>query len=204
MHIEPFILSVLICTLEDRKELLLRLLDVLEPQCQGKPIEILVESDNGQVSIGEKRQKLLERATGKYVCFIDDDDLVSEKYIEDIFRALWIKSDATHCSLKGILRQPNKADRRFEHSNLYKAWATIDGKYVRPPNHVNVIRRDLALQAGFTSINWGEDKAFSEKLVELGTLIHEAWIEPVLYIYCLRASPMCPNYLRGTKAIIRK
>ena len=76
-------LSILICTLKGRDEYLNRVLQVLEPQ-KTDDVEILIESDERQMTIGQKRNKLLDRAIGDYICYVDDDDLVSVDYIEKI------------------------------------------------------------------------------------------------------------------------
>jgi hypothetical protein len=74
-------LSILICSLNRRKKYLKRLVDILRSQAN-RDIEVLCDIDNGEVSIGSKRQKLLNSAVGDYVCFVDDDDLVSEDYVD--------------------------------------------------------------------------------------------------------------------------
>jgi glycosyltransferase involved in cell wall biosynthesis len=185
----PPVLSILICTLTSRKTSLDRLLGALRPQCEGDSVEILTEEDEGVLSIGAKRQRLLERATGDFVAYVDDDDMVSRDYVDEITWALQCCPRATHCSLRGILLQRAHRNRIFEHSNKYTTWETQGGIFVRPPNHCNAIRRDLALQAGFDSISWGEDRNYSEKLMDLGVLDHEAWIEAFLYHYIYTPKP---------------
>lgn len=185
---EP-LLSILICSLTARDASLQRLLGILTPQCDGQPVEIVIEKDEGQLSIGQKRQRLLECAKGKYVAFVDDDDAVSNDYVDDITWALRCCPTATHCSLRGYLLQEGHKRRVFEHSNRHTAWSFTNGVFLRPPNHVNAIRRDLALQAGFEAKSWGEDRSYSEKLVELDLMTHEAWIEPILYYYYYTAKP---------------
>jgi hypothetical protein len=160
----------------------------LKRQQDVREVEILIEEDAGELTIGAKRQALLEAACGDYVCFVDDDDMVSRTYVRDILEALERQPDATHCSLRGILLQAGFPARIFEHSTKYPKWERIDGCFVRPPNHVNPIRRDLALGVGFESKNWGEDRDFSEKLLRTGCLTVEAWVEPVLYYYRLHHS----------------
>ena len=44
-------------------------------------VEVLTELDDGTRSIGEKRNALVESAGGEYVCFVDDDDMVSSDYV---------------------------------------------------------------------------------------------------------------------------
>ena len=51
-------------------------------------IEIITEEDNGENSVGKKRNNVLDRAAGEYVCFIDDDDMVTDIYVSEIVNAL--------------------------------------------------------------------------------------------------------------------
>ena len=77
-------MSILVCTTTERKHFLDRLLDTLNKQITDR-IEVIVESDDGIMKIGKKRNMLLDKASGDYVCFVDDDDLVSDDYCEKIF-----------------------------------------------------------------------------------------------------------------------
>ena len=52
-------------------------------------VEIITETDEGNLSVGTKRNKVLDRANGEYVCFIDDDDMVTPIYVSKIFIALF-------------------------------------------------------------------------------------------------------------------
>ncbi len=57
-------------------------------QTEGLPVEILSIEDNKEISIGAKRQKLLERAIGDYIVFFDSDDLPFNLYTSKILQAL--------------------------------------------------------------------------------------------------------------------
>ena len=46
--------------------------------------------DNGKRSISSKRNNLLHLAKGEYLCFIDDDDSVSEDFVESVTTAIKI------------------------------------------------------------------------------------------------------------------
>ena len=74
-----FGVSLLICHCVEREKLLERLKERLDKALNeySKFFEIIIDSTSG-VSVGEKRNNLLELAEKEYVCFIDDDDLVSE------------------------------------------------------------------------------------------------------------------------------
>jgi len=171
-------LSILICTLEARHVLLKRLMHRLNPQLNDQ-VEVLIESDNGKRSIGNKRNMLLKKATGDYVSFIDDDDLVSYGYVRRIFEAL--KSEPDCCGITGIVTFSNKKPRIFMHSRKNRRWYFKDNIYYRPPNHINPIRRKIALKIGFPDVNRGEDRDFSSKVFKL--LKSEKYIEPPIYFY---------------------
>lgn len=174
-------LSVLIPSLNKRNEQLELLLSDLEKQVGDKNVQIVHLSDDGQMSIGQKRTMLLIMAKGEYVTFVDDDDSVSPDYIDKILKALESKPDC--CSMTGRITFSDGYSRPFIHSLKYDKW--IDDHenkvYYRPPNHLNVVRKDLALKAGFPMINSGEDRVYSQRLFPL--LNKEEWIEGVLYEY---------------------
>jgi len=177
--------SILICTLVERKESFRKLLDVLYAQTTSD-VEILFECDNREKSTGEKRNILLERATGDYISFVDDDDLVSEDYIPKVLTALEESPDC--CSLQGEItmtehytRSWNRVKRIFLHSLEYTSWYKKDNIYYRNPNHLNAVRRDLALQVKFPYQIRGEDKSYSKRLLPL--LKTEAKIEGTIYHY---------------------
>ena len=108
-------LSILICTLPDRKLMLTSLLVKLNRQIKGEvDIHIAHEVD---LTIGEKRNFLLENATGEYVCFIDDDDDVSLNYISLLMEG--IDKGVDCCSLKGMYSVDGVNDGLFEHSLQY-------------------------------------------------------------------------------------
>lgn len=176
-------LSVLIPSLSSRKESLEQLHACLNPQ-KTDQVEFIVVSDSGQMSIGQKRNMLLSQSRGQYVAFVDDDDMVPTDYVARILKALESNPDCT--SLTGKIVFSDGYSRPFIHSLRYDKWVDDhEGKvYYRPPNHLNAVRRDLALKVGFPSWNSGEDRYFSHHIRPL--LKHEEWIEGVLYEYKCR------------------
>src|SRR4030066_2193597 len=85
-------LSILICTLENRKHYFDRIITILRKQCEEgnfwNDVEILSEIDNYENTVGTKRNILLDRAKGDYIVYIDDDALVSTNYISLILNAI--------------------------------------------------------------------------------------------------------------------
>lgn len=170
--------SILICSLSSRADKLQRLMNVLEAQ-KNDAVEILIKTDNGEIPIGKKRNLLLEEATGDYVAFIDDDDLVAEDYVKKIIEALETRPDC--CGIQGIITFQGQDPRMFIHSLKYKEWFEQNNIYYRCPNHLNPVKRELALQVRFPETNFGEDKDYSTRLFPL--LKEERFISGVVYHY---------------------
>jgi glycosyltransferase involved in cell wall biosynthesis len=170
-------LSILICSLAARAGVLSRLTGVLKPQL-GPDVEVLVNIDDGTKPIGRKRNELIARAKGEYVAFIDDDDLVSDDYVERIRAAT---QDSPDCvGIEGVITFNGTNPRRFIHS-IQHTWRQEGGVYYRSPNHLNPIKRSLVVQCPFPEVNHGEDKAFSDVIRPL--LKTEQYIDKTLYFY---------------------
>jgi GT2 family glycosyltransferase len=171
-------LSILICSLSSRADKLQRLMTVLQPQVNDS-VEVLIKTDNGEIAIGAKRNLLLEEATGDYIVFVDDDDLVSEDYVKKILEA--IESNPDCCGIQGIITFQGQGPRMFIHSLKYKEWFEQNNIYYRCPNHLNPVKREIALQVKFPETNFGEDKDYSTRLFPL--LKEERFISGVVYHY---------------------
>lgn len=176
-------LSILIPTIKRDEILYHRLLKKLHTQTLGLGVvDVLTESCETD-SIGTKRNKLLERATGDYLCFIDADDDISDNYIEMLLDGT--KTNCDCMSLRGEYSVNGVFDGLFEHSIRYDKWETVDGpiKYLRCPNHLNMIRSDIAKQFKFPEVNWGEDAKWSFAIQNSGLLKKEYYIDETLYYY---------------------
>jgi len=172
--------SILICSLHSRVELLRRLLIVLKQQTLSS-VEILVDVDNGEISTGAKRNRLLQKAQGTYVAFVDDDDMVSNDYVSKILNAVQSKPDVV--GMTGMLHNAN-GNFLFYHSLAHKKWYKKDGAYYRNPNHLDPVKRELALQIGFPDWDSEEDKDYSKRLLPL--LKTEQVVEGIIYYYLTR------------------
>ncbi len=189
-------LSILICSIKGREEKLNNLLSLLEGQITGD-VEILIEVDNKEITIGEKRNVLLKRARGDYIAFVDDDDLISNDYVSKILAAIETSPDC--CGIEGEIdhmkvkrpesnerrRQPRhryyRCKQKFIHSNQYTKWYQKNDIYYRCPNHLNPIKRELVGQIMFPEMSQGEDKDFSMRILPL--LKTEVFIKGIIYYY---------------------
>lgn len=177
-------LSILICRMPSRYAQWGRLHTNLCRQIlpYAGQIEVLSE-DRMDISVGEKRNLLLGRSDGEYVCFIDDDDEISSDYVRLLMEA--VESGMDCASLKGEYYINGKFDGVFEHSIKYLEWETVEGevKYLRFPNHLNCIKSSIAKQFRFPEKNYGEDFDWSTIVHKSGLIKTEHYITEVLYYY---------------------
>ena len=172
-------LSILVCTIAKREALLARLKSVLTPQLT-KEVELLINSDSGEKSIGKKRNELLNRAIGEYVSFVDDDDLVSGNYCSRILSTT-LNNKPDCLGIQGTITINGGKPKTFAHSIKNSSWFERDGIYFRSPNHLNPIKREIALSVGFPEINHGEDFDFSKRIYPL--LKTEIFLDGSIYHY---------------------
>lgn len=171
-------LSILIASLVEREHYLKRILSILESQLT-PDVELVVEIDNREITIGAKRQKLLERAKGDYVCHVDEDDIIPPYYVSEILKV--IESEPDCVAINGIVTVGGKNPVPFYHSIKYDSWFSKEGIFYRCPNHINPVKRELALIAGFEDFKSGTDHGFSMRLRPL--LKMETIIENCFYYY---------------------
>ena len=185
MEHSSIILSILICSLIERKRELDFICNKLQDQGmiydkdqKFARIEYITEIDNREKTIGEKRNILLSRARGEYICFVDDDDDVSNDYIESIMKALESKPDCVgiegiidYMGIKGI----------FKHSRQFQSWYTGPDAFYRTPNHLNPVKREIALRIGFPPKSFGEDQIYSDGIKRM--LKTEVYINHPIYFY---------------------
>jgi hypothetical protein len=180
-------LSILICHLENRADLLNRLMDRLRPQTSQHNIPILWNTDNGQMPTGTKRNLLLDRAPlyTDYVVFIDDDDLVSDDYVAKIMAALESRPDCV--GIEGEYSRDGGDFRLFKHSREFADWYESAGVIYRTPNHLNPMRRELAVSARFPDATLGEDFVFSQRVRPM--LKTEVYVKGPIYYHLARSRP---------------
>lgn len=198
-------LSILIPTLPERNEKLQELIRTLSRQTvfistdyaepvdffirrqYNSDIEILILSDKKRYSIGWKRNMLLKESKGKYVCFIDDDDMVCDDYLSLLMDGIDKFVDC--CSLRGEYWADGNFDGIFEHSIKYNAYKTVEGaeiydvKYERFPNHLNCIKSTIAKKFRFPEKNFSEDTAWATEIFRSGLIETEHYIDKIIYYY---------------------
>ena len=177
--------SILILTQPSRKDFLVRLLAMLEPQVQKEQsVEIVIRMCDPALALGENRQKMIEGAAGEYVCFVDDDDLVAPDYVGKILPLL---DGVDYIGFRLSLYSDGKPQLPTFHSLKYPKWfADLTGLY-RDISHVNPIRRELALAVPMSGAR-GEDARWSDAMRAKAIVRTEHFIDEVMYHYYYRSS----------------
>jgi len=160
-NIKTPILSILICTLPKRAKMLEDLINSLNDSVKYN-VEILYDN-TVNITTGEKRNNLIHKAKGKYISFIDDDDKVSKNYIKRITEiAISIKPDVI--GLTGIMTTNGSTPKKFKHSLQYDGWYEKNEIFYRYPNHLNPIKKDIALKILYPEKTIAEDRDYSHRL----------------------------------------
>ena len=159
-------LSILICTLHNRRESLSKLLDNLLLQKKNKDVEVVWLGDSKSMTVGEKRNWLLKMAIGNWVVFIDDDDIVSEDYVDTILDNI---DDNFDCLTIGGYYTKNGDDLTMakfsfkkEHGKNYNHRENGQMVHNRLPNHICVWKKDVAMRVKFPGKNLAEDHEWAE------------------------------------------
>jgi glycosyltransferase involved in cell wall biosynthesis len=180
------LLSIGIRGLLARHEIVKGLLKILSIQIEKSPypIEVLHFNDLGLdksgCGMGLKGNRIIDAASGKYVVFVDDDDQVSENYIEKICEVI-SKQDVDCVGICGTIKSPTGKVGTFKHSLQYKEWEEKEGIFYRSPSQINPIRTSIAKQARFKDDAYNSDFDYSQRVAPfLKTEVH---IDDPLYIY---------------------
>lgn len=146
---------------------------------KGEDVEILLYTDGKQNKVGAKRNTLLRAATGKYVSMVDDDDSVSDDYISELLKAT--TSDADVITFNVAYHDNGKPPKPVYYDMNFGKDINEPTCYKRLPNHLMCFKREIAIQAGFPDISFGEDAAFAKRVLPLIKTQHK--IDKTLYHY---------------------
>lgn len=186
------ILSILICTIPERQNAFVKLLRVVQKQWNDLnnfhptlgDIEIILDDSetflNGGLSIGKKREGLVNRAKGKYLCFLDDDEEIAPNYVETLVRFCQHDFDII------TFRNLTKTDFYWtvvdmSRNNPENEEATPERIVRRRPWHICPVKSVYAKMYPFEDINYGEDWKWFEKV--LSHCKTEAHTDQILHCY---------------------
>jgi hypothetical protein len=185
-------LSILIPSIPERKENLFRLQKELYKQAFAIHntfpiigcIEILVDDSksflNGGLKVGKKREGLIRRAQGRYVCFLDDDDIPAPNYVKTL---LELCAEGNHVVTFMALFKLNDYWGMVNMSlkNKENEQATPDKIIRRPPWHICPVWTEFARLYDFKDVNNAEDFEWMEKV--LSHCATESHTDKILFQY---------------------
>ena len=142
-------------------------------------VEILFEEDEKQMSVGAKRQKLLERAKGEYIVYFDSDDFPRSEYLPKIMNAIEKKPDCV--GFKIFMTTNGDKPETCIHSLRNPEWKHDGNNYLRGVTIFNPVKKELALKCSFGNLRYGEDKMYSDMLTPICST--EIFIDEYLFDY---------------------
>lgn len=170
------ILSILIPSIPKRSDLLVRMYTGVHSQIMqlwrlhpmlGDAQMVIDTSEsfiNGGLSIGKKRESLVRRATGKYLCFLDDDEDIAPNYIETLMRLCQHNRDVV------TFRNLTKTDTYWTIIDMSlgnnNEEATPDRIVKRAPWHICPVKSEYAKLYDFEDSNYSEDWTWMEKVLK--------------------------------------
>ncbi len=172
-------LSILIRTIPQRKHLLDELLAVLNQQ-KTENVEIIIDDEYPKFT-GKKNNDLILASYGNYVCFVDDDDLVPEYYVEKLLEA--IKENPDVITLEGWCEQTHAPEYRYIQTLHNKGWTYDDnGTLLCDATNISAVKREIALQCKVPDdMMYFEDRNYADILKTIAkTEIH---ISDIMYIH---------------------
>jgi hypothetical protein len=185
------ILSVLMATTPEREPMFTPLYNELMRQVSYVntfhpslgSIEVVVDGSkrflDGGLSIGKKRETLVQRATGKYLCFLDSDESIASNYLETIVRLCHRDADVvTFRSFAKLKAYWCLIDMGLHYPNDQ---ANPNYTVRRSPWHVCPVRSYFAKLYSFSDINYGEDWLYFEQVLKHCTT--EAKTESIIHSY---------------------
>jgi len=190
-------LSILIPTLVERdaqrETLLASIREKLGRLAPTLRVEFCIDRDNRQTSIGVKRERLKKGAKGKYLAFIDDDDNITDAYIEDVVATI-----GGGFQVMRLVGRMGAYD--FVHSTEFNLTtmmcsASDPPVFQRPPNHLNPIMSDIAKFFSFQDATYGEDLDWTIRVSRSGFLQtqYAADMSRVHYIYNIPGRTVHPS-----------
>jgi len=161
------VLSILICTLPSRKKMFDKLLTELAAQIVDMEngddlVEVLYDQNDKTMTIGEKRNILLENSTGDYTVFVDDDDTIAHNYISTLVKACQEGKDCVELRLQVASKcHLNNCIFHYHLSHGLEPKKLQEDVYIYPIGHLCPIKSSISKRFSFPRKKVGEDLEWS-------------------------------------------
>lgn len=177
-------ISILIPSIPQRLDRLKELIQKYEAYISKYDLDMEIISivDNKRITVGAKRNALVDLARGEYWVMSDDDDELTEIYFQTINSLYYSGSSPdVFTYLQSARINEDRSTVKFGLKNINEELVK-DGVTNRPAWHCCTWRKDAVKDARFdSSLNWGEDDLFQRTANQLAkTEIH---IPEICHIY---------------------
>lgn len=144
-------------------------------------IEIIGLYDNKKRNIGQKRQSMLDIANGEYLVFIDDDDRITDDYVDQIMTALKDNPDVDCVVFDSVFT--NKVTGKVLHCKYGVEYDYVEDKdqWRGLPAHTMVYKSSIAKKHKYDNMGYQEDVAWVKRASK--DIQTQARINKVLYYY---------------------
>lgn len=191
---------ILICTLPERAEKLRRLTRTLDKQKAkyNGLVDYKTDHTGSTMPTGVKRNILIEKSQSDYFCFCDDDDMVSDDYVDEIMKAISQNPDVI--TFNGWYTEYGNNRRNFTirlGSKYYEDPKDTQFYYHRFPNHLAVFKRSVVQHVKFPPVWQQEDFKWAEQIANKNLLKTEVHIPKMLYHY--DCHPKIQQHARPTR-----
>lgn len=166
-----FKLSILICTLPERKIMFDHLVEEFNRQIEELGLEGQVQilddpTPRGEIRVGGKRNALKFRAGGEYVVWFDDDDYPSVNYLRRIFEVIHSGVDIITLDMNFFVN--GKFKKKYV-INCFGGEIETPDKYIidRIFFHLCPHKKAISDKILFSNKNFQEDADYSELLKPL-------------------------------------
>jgi len=184
------LLELLIPTLECRRKKREALLAELKGQIEryrlNKTVAPRCYLDNGEESLGAKRNSLLFNATADYVAFVDDDDRVAPDYVPSLVEAIYgVSPDVVTFRTKRTVDGDESTAETLIYDLAQRGIPTEQSDiHLLPPNHLCVWRTDIARRMKFADdLEYGSDQVWWKALLLARAAQTQRHIPRTLYHY---------------------
>lgn len=185
------ILSILVPSIPERSKILVDMYTKLYKQIitlwrihpMLGDVEIIIDESksflHGGLSIGKKRESLVDRAKGRYLNFLDDDEDIAPNYTETLMRLCQNDVDVV------TFRNLTKTDTYWTVVDMslknHNEEATPDRIVKRAPWHICPVKSEYAKLYDFEDSNYSEDWTWMEKVLKHCKT--EAHTDQILHCY---------------------
>lgn len=176
------LLSILTPSVPERIESHLKnLIAKINNQIGSKRVEHLILIDNKKRSIGLKREALVQSANGKYLAFVDDDDDISNDYVDSLLEGISHNPDVVTFKQNCYINNNPVSVINFSLKNKENE-GYVPGSFVnRQPFHVCAWKSSIAKSYSFTDKNYSEDWYWAQQLIKVSTT--EYHVDKIIHSY---------------------